>query len=253
VMGTEISSTGHRGAADRIKTLITREQQAIEKKNVTRYRVRDCNNYYFTSNHSDAFFLEDMDRRFVIVEVKGAPLEREFYQEFDGWRKAGGPAHVFAELLQRDLSKFDPHGKAPATRAKEEMIRSSRSDVADWVAGLRENPEGVLMRGAFPLQGALFSTQELFRLYNPGEKSRVTVNGFSRAMKQAGFQQVNDGHQIECFVQGAPHEKKSKQVFPRLWAVREVEAVLKMKQPALFARYQKELELRLRVQKPAKY
>jgi hypothetical protein len=51
---------------------------------------------------------------------------------------------------------------------------------------------------------------------------------------------VNHGNQVEQRINGV------KTTYPRLWAVRDVETVMRMSQTQLFERYRKELELRVR-------
>jgi hypothetical protein len=243
VMATEISSTGKRSPGDRLKQLISQERKLIKKKYIDAYPVRDCSNFLFTSNHVDALFLEDSDRRFCIVEVEGDPLPLSFYKELDRWRKAGGPAHVLDELLRLDLTGFDPRAKAPTTRAKEEMIAASRSDVADWVARLKEDPDRILHKlGGSLIPGALFSTDELFNIYNPYDNNKVTKNGLSRALKTGKVPKANRGLQLE-----KGDGKGGKKVLPRVWVLREHAAIEQLNRRQLFDRYQAELEERLRV------
>lgn len=240
VMGTEITSSGQRHAGDRLKTIVTRERATIEKKFVTAYTVEDCCNYYFTSNHSDAFFIEDHDRRYTVVEVRGEPLPVDFYKRLDAWRREGGAAHLFAELLKRDIKNFDPRARAPNTRAKSEMIASSRSDIAAWAAELRENPDAVLLTyHGQRLPGDLWSSKELLELYDPQQKRKVTEPGLQRALSQAGFRKVNENGQVEG--RGLR--------YPRLWAVGDRERLLKASNAVLFQQYTRELAAREQARK----
>jgi hypothetical protein len=237
IMGTEINSKGHRDAGDILKSIITQEQVLVEPKYIDEYAVRDCNNYYFTSNHPDALFIEDTDRRFVVVEVVGDPLPQSFYQELSEWRAAGGASHVFYELLRRDLSNFDPHAPAPPTRAKREMIADSRSDIAHFVAQLRD-PDFVIIIAGQICAGSLFKTKELLHAYDPLESHRVTENGLARELRAAGFRLVARGQQI------AREKKGVRQVLGRLWAIRNAEEMLRKSPQALFDQYTRELDQR---------
>jgi hypothetical protein len=234
VMATEVSSKGHRDAGDTLKSIVTQEQVLVEPKYIDEFAVKDCNNYYFTSNHPDALFIEDTDRRFVVVEVVGDPLPQQFYREFSAWRKAGGASHVFYELLHRDLSNFDPYAPAPITRAKQEMIADSRSDIAHFVAQLRD-PDFVIAAGDQLWDGSLFRTRELLRVYDPWERYRVTENGLARELRAAGFRQVAKGQQI------ARMKKGVRRVLGRLWAIRNCEEMLRKSPQALFDQYTREL------------
>jgi hypothetical protein len=89
-----------------VKSIVTQEQVFVEPKYIDEFAVKDCNNYYFTSNHPDALFIEDTDRRFVLVEVVCDPLPQQFYRELSEWRRAGGASHVLYHLLHRDLTNM---------------------------------------------------------------------------------------------------------------------------------------------------
>jgi hypothetical protein len=238
IMATEISSKGQRAAADRLKTLITQTNANIEKKYCDPISVVDCNNYYFTSNHPDALFLEDRDRRFVIVEVVGDPLPKEFYDNYDTWLKTGGASFLFHKLLHYPLNGFKPTDHAPTTRAKRDMVAAGRSDVAQWVAQLRETPDSVLRLHGKPVTGSLFTTTELYRIFFTARDGRtqVTLPGLGRELKAGGLPRVNKGHPV--------HGRKGQTSHPDLWAVRSREVVMNMTQPELHALYTKELSER---------
>jgi hypothetical protein len=62
VLGDEISGSDKRAEADMMKAMITQEEVNINIKYIPQFSIPDCVNYYFTSNHADALFLEDEDR-----------------------------------------------------------------------------------------------------------------------------------------------------------------------------------------------
>lgn len=178
VMGTEITTKGHRDAGDHLKMIITQELALIRPLYVNAYLLEDHCNYYFTSNHPDALYMEDSDRRNTVVEVVGDPLPDKFYRDYATWRAAGGPSHLLYEFLERDLSEFNPKGHAPTTQAKQEMISLGRSDVGDWVAQLRDTPDIVLKHRDMAVEGSLFSTEELYNYFSDtrnGDRSRRTA------------------------------------------------------------------------------
>ena len=214
VMGEEITGGDKRATADRMKSMITQKQLRVNTKFVPTYVVPDCINYYFTSNHPDAFFLEDSDRRFFVHEVAGEPLSDAFYQKYMEWLDNGGAEALFQHLLQIDTSDFNPSGHAPLTDSKTEMIENGRSDIGAWVAKLKENPDGVLRVGDKVLSYCLWSTSDLFKLYDPNEKSRVTVNGLSRELRRGGFQKAWKGASLETKTDG----------YQRMWIIRPLPA-----------------------------
>lgn len=204
ILGEEITGTDRRRDSDRLKGMISRERVRINAKYRPEYTIRDCVNYYFTSNHPDALFLEDTDRRGFIHEAPKKPLPLSFYRaQYDPWLRTTGPAAVFDHLLRLDLGSFDPNAPALDTRAKREMIRDVKSDVGLWVAQLLEDPDGTLHGLPERIRSsALFTTSELLRAYDPIGAGRVTLNGIGRELKRAGVTVANRGATISTTAAG---------------------------------------------------
>ena len=198
IMGDDVAGSEHKkGTADRLKAMITRQELRLNPKYVPSYSIPDCINYYFNSNHPDAFIVEDMDRRYFIWEAPSDLHSQEFYRAYDAWLNSeAGPQALFYHLLHLDLTGFDPKGRAPETAAKRAMMRDSKSDLADWVHRLKESPAAMLRVGSVELQGDLFSAHRLLALYDPETKGRVTANGMARELKRAGFRQVHGGQLV---------------------------------------------------------
>jgi hypothetical protein len=197
VLGDEISGSDKRAEADMMKAMITQEEVNINIKYIPQFSIPDCVNYYLTSNHADALFLEDEDRRFFVHEVQGPPLADAFYAEYDRWLKhEGGAAHLMQWFLDRDLSSFNPKAPALRTAARERMILSGKSDVDTWLVELRESPEPKLRMGQMRHQRDLFTAKELLAMYeaeHERQAGKLGVNGMSRALARSGFKQAYDG------------------------------------------------------------
>jgi hypothetical protein len=233
-MGDDITGGDKRGIADRLKRMITRKTVRINVKYVPRYSVEDCINYYFTSNHPDAFFLEDADRRFFIHEVKGSPRPKSFYDGYNAWLTSGGGRCLFHYLLNLDLAGFDPRAPAPVTSSKTEMIETGRSDLGLWIAGLREDPDGTLRVSGKTISYKLWRPEELLALYDPDGHKRVTVNGLARELKRAGFRKACGGIPIrvngkQCrlwIMRGNEDGKLEKQSYAKIAEIYESERSL---------------------------
>jgi len=197
VMGDDITGSKHRRDADFLKTLITQEELCVNIKNVREFWVPDCINYYFTSQHADAFFLEDDDRRYFIHEVTAGPKEMEFYQNYKYWLDHGGAEALFHYLLGVQTIDFDPSAPAYRTAAKQRMILQGQSDLSSWAHLLMENPDGLLGAANLPRERSLYTSGELLTLYDPGNQTKVTATGMSRALTSAGFRQICDGRPIK--------------------------------------------------------
>jgi hypothetical protein len=117
------------------------------------------------------------------------------------------------------------------------MIADSRSDIAHFVAQLRD-PDFVIIIAGQICAGSLFKTRELLHAYDPLESHRVTENGLARELRAAGFRLVARGQQI------AREKKGVRQVLGRLWAIRRAEEMLRKSPQALFDQYTRELDQR---------
>jgi len=196
VMGDDVTGSNKRQDNDVLKKLITQRELRVNTKFMPEYVVPDVVNYYFTSNHPDAFFLEDDDRRFFIHEVLVGSLPESFYMDYGLWLDTTGPAALFHYLLHLDLGDFNPSAPARRTLAKEQMTADTRSDLGDWVFKLRSEPDTILKVGEMPMPGDLFTTGELLALYDPMGAKRVTANGLGRELRRAGVPRANRGQPI---------------------------------------------------------
>lgn len=192
VMGDEITGSDRRSEADKLKAMITQKQLRINMKNLPTYTVPDCINYYFTSNHPAAFFLDDYDRRFVIHRTAQKKHESEdFYRRYITWKDNGGIEALFDYMLHLDLGDFNPTGRAVVTASKLELIDHGRSDLNSWAAFFMENKDIELARlgqylGVDPDDLDLVLNKHLKWLYDPHDSKRVTPNGLGREMSRLG-------------------------------------------------------------------
>lgn len=234
VMGDEVSTGDKRSASDRMKTMITREQLRLNPKYIPSYTVPDVINYYFTSNHPDSFFLEDDDRRFFIHEVRQAPKEDVWYKRYEKWmgkRGVVGPGMpaLFHHLLNLDMGDFEATTRAPMTRSKAMMLSNSRSDLATWVAAMKEDPDIVLRAAGHEIKHKLWRAEDLLAVYDPDGKGKVTANGMSRELARQGFHRAMDGQGIRTM---------AGQV--KIWHIRDVDIMMKLSSTQLGNAYDNE-------------
>ena len=198
IVGEEMTGSDKRQMADHIKNMITQEKVTIDQKYVPIYTTRDCINYYFTSNHPDAFFMDDEDRRMFVWCIDRPPMPYDFYIKFREWKNSDGPSALFHYLLQVDLKGFDEKTRAMETEWKDEMIDTGRSDLASWVHMIKTNPDEVLMNTPAVYNCDLFSAQQLKVLYEKdrGYDNRITGQGMSIALKRAGIPKANGGKYV---------------------------------------------------------
>jgi len=190
ILGEEISSTDKRVEADDIKDLITGDFSLINEKFQPRYMIKNCANFYFTSNHPDAIFIEsDDERRFFVHEVKSPPLDEGFYKKYDAWLNSGkaGPALFYYLLYKVDTSKFNPKAPAMATESKKAMVDLSRTDLERWTHELRNHPDSVLQMDGKIIPKDVYTVSELLKMYDPYGHKNVSSTAMGKALRKAGF------------------------------------------------------------------
>lgn len=191
VLGDDITGSDKRADLDMLKKMITQKTITVNKKNQPTYVINDCINYFFTSNNPAAFFLEDKDRRFFITEVTADPLPQKFYDGYDKllWDvdKKFSSA-IFHYLKHLDLGDFNPAAAALVTDAKQEMVRSTRSTLGNWVRDLLAAPDDLLFSGEVRLTYDCFTIRELVGIYAAHEgisPESVTSKQMSTELRNA--------------------------------------------------------------------
>ena len=197
VLGDDVTGKDQRKYADHLKAMITQLDLRLNPKYIQSYTVRDHINYMFTSNHPDAFFIEDDDRRFFIHEVTANPKSEAWYRDYMRWLdKEDGAKHLFHHLLQLDLKGLTATSRAPRTNARDAMIDDGLSALGRWVRMLKDSPDLVLKVGAAELKHDLFTSQDLLALYDPMGQLKVTASAMARELKRAGFKQAYKRQQL---------------------------------------------------------
>ncbi len=136
VVGDEVSGTDKRGQNDKLKGLITGTAVHINIKFQPDIEQPNLLNFIFLSNHHDALFVNDHDRRFFVWEIEAGRLPEEQANRFVVWRDSGGLAALHHFLLHFPLGDFNPRAPAPMTVAKQQMANDNRSDLEAWLADL---------------------------------------------------------------------------------------------------------------------
>lgn len=198
IVGDEINGSSvveHKRRGDRFKHLITGKQISVNVKFKPVVNIQNCINFYFTSNHNDAFHLEGDDRRYFICEVP-KPAEKALYDSVAKWRDSGGIAHLHHHLAHLKLTDYDPHGHAPLTDAKTRMTIASQTDIEHWAAMIMDPSEpAVYVRGVL-VESDLFTAAQLKEMYEADTGQRAkSVQSVTNALRQLGAREacVKDG------------------------------------------------------------
>ncbi len=136
VVGDEVSGTDKRQEQDKLKGLITGSTVYVNEKYQPSRELINLLNFIFLSNHHDAFFLSDHDRRFFVWEIEAGRLPELQAKAFVAWRDSGGLAALHDFLLRYPIGDFNPKAPAPMTVAKQQMAEDNRSDFEAWLTDL---------------------------------------------------------------------------------------------------------------------
>jgi hypothetical protein len=208
IMGEEIKGAGAQKNADRLKAMITQKTVWVNIKNRAQFELNDCINYYFTSNHPDAFYLDPNDRRFFVHHLGAARYPATLFKEsFEPWFTHGGAAAIRWELENIDLSKpiiggdpysptpapFNPGAAAPQTAAREAMVESNLSDADEWLDDLTDSPTAALSGAEWTLATA----DELWEAFLLSHPHPDTKSQTFRRMLRAKLKSVYSDNKLE--------------------------------------------------------
>ena len=196
VMGEEIKGKSSESYADKLKAMITQQVIYVNIKGRPQFELADCLNYYFTSNHPGAFYLDPNDRRFFVHNLGDHRYPADKYRDqFEPWFVNGGAEAVRYYLEKEvDLLKpivggdpysltphpFNPGAAAPQSKAREEMIEANQDEAEAWIDDLVDAPAAVL--GDHPW--TLATSEDLYGLFvaaNP--KTRIGLKTFSARLR----------------------------------------------------------------------
>lgn len=196
VVGDEISGTGsaeHRRTADKLKHYITGRHITINRKNKEPYDLPNCCNFFFTTNHTDAFHLEGDDRRYFIVKLPPRK-EVEFYYKTVKWASDGGAEALFDYLLNVDLKGFEPGGLAPYTQHKQEMRREGLSSLGSWLHDTLF--DGPVMFGGIEIKSDLWTVEQLRTWFEAATGEKKSAVYFGKELTNLGAERIHNGTQI---------------------------------------------------------
>jgi hypothetical protein len=180
-LGEENSSSDQRADANKLKFQITGETVLVNEKHQPAIELKNCANFLFTSNHADAFYLEDADRRFFIWEILAERMPTGFYADFIDWRdNQGGLSVLMHHLMTTDLTGFSPKDNAPVTEAKREMILQSKTELERWLQDATEDAIAV----ATVFGKEVVHIDEITSIYCRERHVRVSSTAVSKALRR---------------------------------------------------------------------
>jgi len=203
-----------------LKTLITEGTAGIRQLYKGYTEQDTCTNYWINTNYRDAFPLPYNEVRYWVY-FSDAKRKERLLQEFHQERLHGDlAAGVMAQLMDRDLSKFDPLGVAPHTPYRDEMSKLADRPLNDYV---KESFE----QGIFPLDRSLVTATELFHYWK--DKTKIK---FSRERDVAAALKLIGGTRVR----GCPVDDVGATV--NIWVIREHDKYKSMTAKVLGKKYQ---------------
>jgi len=150
-----------------LKTIISEGSIGVRQL-YKEYAEQDtCTNYWINTNYRDAFPLPYNEVRYWVYFSPGKRndgLLDRYHLHREQHNLAAG---VYADLLDRNLSKFKPLGVAPYTIYRDQMSKLADRPLNDFV---KEQFE----QGVFPFDRDNLTTVELFDFIKSEKKMRVT-------------------------------------------------------------------------------
>ncbi|MGI9593690.1 MAG: primase-helicase family protein [Patiriisocius sp.] len=150
-----------------LKTIITEGSIGVRQLYKEYSEVDTCTNYWINTNYKDAFPLPKNEVRYFVY-FSPAKRNQQMLDEFHLQRLNNNlAAGVMAELMDRDLSKFNPLAPAPWTTYRDQMSGMADRPLNDFI---REQFE----QGVHPFDRDMLSTVELFEYLKFEKRLRVT-------------------------------------------------------------------------------
>jgi hypothetical protein len=182
----EVSAVNDRQTADGIKAALTATSHRVNAKYEPAYVQKNRSKNIFLSNHPDAAFITDTDRRFYVVEANSTRPPKEMIDRFIEWRDAGGGAALLYYLQTLDIRLFDPKAPAPTTTARREMIEDNRSDVERWLISI------ITAINIFELLGRdICTAEELTARYNAQTGNKASSKTINSTLRKLGIRRLD--------------------------------------------------------------
>jgi hypothetical protein len=127
IYGDEINANAKK-VADKLKGVITRPEQNLEKKGVDSIKVADYTNWLFTTNNENCFKVEEGDRRLYLIKCPEIPLDKQdykdFYEEINDTSKVDS---LFTFFLNYKNTDFEMGvDRVPSTKYKEQLLYENK-------------------------------------------------------------------------------------------------------------------------------
>jgi len=124
----EIDAKKRYEIVSKLKSYVTESTQTIEPKGVDPYSAEIFANFILFSNREDALHIKDDSRRFFVHINHQEPRPEAYYTKLYKWLNNGGYDSIYNMMATRDISSFNPQGRAPHTESMSLMVEAGRSN-----------------------------------------------------------------------------------------------------------------------------
>ncbi|MFD2447192.1 primase-helicase family protein [Vogesella fluminis] len=206
VIVEEFEDNGRRSAMARIKNYITDEIVDINPKHAARYRARNQANFLFFANAAAPLKITEADRRFLVHRSQAQPKPESYYRELMVWFMGDGRCYVLHFLLTRDLSHYNPRGRAPRTRFHQELVVQARDPQIDYLHRAFEAQEP-------PFACDLVVVKHVVDHVNSVGRVRLTTRNVEDFLRDIGALHLQRQYRLIAGHDGRSH----------VWAIRQLE------------------------------
>lgn len=179
VVVPEIMCGDRRDVANKMKPLITQATTRINEKNVKPYFTPNLANIVMFSNHENAAYIEDKDRRHFVIICKEAPRDEAYYDTLYEYIEGDGIAGFAWFLQNRDLSSFNPKANAPDTEHKDTVRNATK---AGWEAWL----EDAWQSDAAPFDRRVVNVREVLSAAVDAKAPRMNTQQITQFLRKKG-------------------------------------------------------------------
>jgi hypothetical protein len=156
------------GVSDKLKNLISEPVLEVNVKGIAEKQAKVYANWIIFTNHDNAAFVEQGDRRLWIYKIKGVQSQEHFEELWEWFDDDGNLSHLLRWFLDYDLKGFKYAAHPPMTEAKREMIDASKTRVEILIEDAVECHEG-----PFAADIVSFDTVQAFVASRLGDSAAV--------------------------------------------------------------------------------
>lgn len=128
IHGNEAVWGGNKKELGKLKAMVTEKFCVIEGKGKDQIAMRNFKHLILSSNEDWPVHLDRDDRRFFVLKISNKyKQDRTYFKELHKELKNGGLQALLYELMNEDISEFDPHNVPQSLEAFEIKMQSAPS------------------------------------------------------------------------------------------------------------------------------